>query len=472
MSGAPAVRVLLVEDNAVLRRAIATALRERWPEVEEEDDGGRAIARLRDGAGEPFDAVVTDLRLPGADGNAVLRAARERDPSTAVVVMTAHGSVEAAVGAMKLGAFDFLQKPFDLEQLEMHVARAVEHARLGREVRALRAERAAGLAPPAIVGSSPALGAALDLARRAAPSRSTVLVTGETGTGKELLAALVHASSPRSTQPFVKVNCAALPQTLLESELFGHERGAFTGADRLRIGRFEQADGGTLLLDEIGDLSVATQAKLLRVLQEQELHRLGGRRPIRIDVRIVAATNRELERDVEAGRFREDLYFRLHVIRIHLPPLRERPEDLLALADHFLAQFAHDFGRPGARFTDAARERIAGYPWPGNVRELRNAVERALLLSDGSRIDARAFGLPEERARPAPAAPVLSLAEMERSAVLEALRSANHVQRRAAGLLGISPRKLNYLIRKLAITHPSWRRNRSVAGVRAGPRLN
>jgi DNA-binding NtrC family response regulator len=480
-----AVRVLVVEDSAALRRGIATALRERWPEVDEEEHGGRAVDRLRDPSAEPYDAILTDLRLPGADGVAVLRAARERDATTAVLMMTAHGSVETAVEAMKLGAFDFLQKPFDLEQLEMHVVRAVEHARLRREVTALRAERVPGFAPENIVGTSPALREALDLGRRVAPSRSTVLVTGETGTGKELLAGLIHACSPRAPHPFVKVNCAALPETLLESELFGHERGAFTGADRLRVGRFEQADGGTLLLDEVGDLSAATQAKLLRVLQEQEFQRLGGRHPIRTDVRIVAATNRNLEREVEARRFREDLYFRLNVIRIHLPPLRERPEDLLALAEHFLARFARELGRPRKGFTADASARIVAHAWPGNVRELRNAVERAVLLADGPEVDGQHFGLsgqpafasppgpglrlrveaqrpPASPASPASPSP-LSLDEMERNLVLEALQRTGHVQKDAAKLLGVSRRKLNYMIQKLAITHPSWRRNRTVA---------
>jgi two-component system response regulator HydG len=467
-----AVRVLLVEDNAVLRRGIATALRERFPDVEEEDNGDRAVARLRDASLEPFDAIVTDLRLPGADGVEVLRAARERDQSTAVLLMTAHGSVETAVEAMKLGAFDFLQKPFDLDQLELRITRAVEHVRLRREVTQLRAERVAGYAAENIVGSSEALREALDLARRVAPTRSTVLVTGETGTGKELIAGLIHASSPRAAQPFVKMNCAALPETLLESELFGHERGAFTGADRLRVGRFEQADGGTILLDEVGDLSAATQSKLLRVLQEQEFHRLGGREPIRTDVRIVAATNRLLESEVEAGRFREDLYFRLNVIRIHLPPLRERQEDLLALADHFLARFARELGRPRTGFSPAARARIASHGWPGNVRELRNAVERAVLLADGLHVDARHFGPEEVRIRVpeqrpvAPASPSLSLQETQRNLVLEALRRTGHVQKDAAKLLGVSRRKLNYMIQRLAITHPSWRRNRDEASAR------
>jgi transcriptional regulator with GAF, ATPase, and Fis domain len=335
----------------------------------------------------------------------------------------------------------------------------------------LHAEPEADYAPEKIVGSSPALREALELARRVAPSRSTVLTTGETGTGKELLAGLIHAGSPRAGHAFVKVSCAALPETLLESELFGHERGAFTGADRMRVGRFEQADGGTLLLDEVGDLSATTQAKLLRVLQEQEFHRLGGRLPIRTDVRIVAATNRQLEREVEAGRFRADLYFRLNVIRIHLPPLRERPEDLLLLAEHFLAHFARELERPAVGLSQAARERIVTHAWPGNVRELRNAMERALLLCDGRDVDACHLGLlgtalwlhPPPMRAPAPEPGTLSLEEMERSLVVEALCRTGHVQKQAAKLLGVSPRKLNYMIQKLAITHPGWRRNRSLA---------
>ena len=346
---------------------------------------------------------------------------------------------------------------------------SVSHAARIFVVKDLCDEPEAGYASEKIVGSSPALREALELARRVAPSRSTVLTTGETGTGKELLAGLIHSGSPRAGQAFVKVSCAALPETLLESELFGHERGAFTGADRLRVGRFEQADGGTLLLDEVGDLSATTQAKLLRVLQEQEFHRLGGRLPIRTDVRIVAATNRQLEREVEAGRFREDLYFRLNVIRIHLPPLRERPEDLLVLAEHFLAHFARELGRPEVGLSQQARERIVAHTWPGNVRELRNAMERALLLCDGHNVDACDLGLlgtalwlqPPALRAPVPERETLSLEEMERSLVVEALCRTGHVQKQAAKLLGVSPRKLNYMIQKLAITHPGWRRNRS-----------
>ena len=300
-----------------------------------------------------------------------------------------------------------------------------------------------------------------------------MLLTGETGTGKELVAGLIHAGSPRAARPFVKVNCAALPETLLESELFGHERGAFTGADRQRAGRFEQADGGTLFLDEIGDMTPATQVKLLRVLQDGEFHRVGGNRPLRSDVRIIAATNHDLEQRVREGEFREDLYFRLHVIRVHLPPLRERGADVEALARHFLEQFARELGRPRVRFEADAIARIRAHAWPGNVRELRNAVERAVLLSDGEEIHAEHVGLAAGAASGwHPELPVggLALSEVERAVVLEALRRARFVQKDAAALLRVSRRKLNYMIRRLGITHPTWRRNRSDSAPRAGAR--
>jgi DNA-binding NtrC family response regulator len=444
----------VVEDAASLRRAVVAALRERFVTVDEEPDGERALSRLRDETLPPYDLVVTDLRLPGADGLEVLRAARSRHPGGAVVVITAFSSVEAAVRAMQLGASDFLPKPFALEELEARVERAARQARLGRDVR--------GTAPDLeeIVGESPALRAALDLARRVAPLRSTVLVTGETGTGKELVAGAVHLLSPRAAGPFVKVNCAALPETLLESELFGHERGAFTGAERTRIGRFEQANRGTLFLDEIGDMSPATQAKLLRVLQHQEFHRLGGTRPLRTDARIVAATNRNLEEAIAAGGFRQDLYFRLNVIGIHLPPLRERPEDVLALAEHFRARMAAEIGRPLGGFSEGALQRLRGHDWPGNVRELRNVVERAVLMSEGGCIQHVDLGPVERAPGPGPLED-LTLEEAERQLVLAALERSHFVQKDAAAHLGVSRRKLNYKIRRLGITHPSWRRNRS-----------
>ena len=467
MTGAGS-RILIVEDNDTLRRGIERALRETWPCVEAVASGDLALDRLRDRRAEAFDVVVTDLRLPGADGVAVLRAARERDANTCVVVMTAYGSVESAVEAMRLGAFDFVQKPLELEQIELRVARAVEHRRLLGEVSELRAERAARETGEVIVGDSPALRAAMDLARRVAPTRSTVLITGETGTGKELIAGLIHGASPRASAPFVKVNCAALPETLLESELFGHERGAFTGADRERVGRFEQASGGTLLLDEIGDMSPATQAKLLRVLQDQEFQRLGGTRTLRTDARIVAATNQDLEEKLRDGRFRDDLFFRLNVIRIELSPLRERPEDLIALAHHFLRRFADGLGRPLRGFSEPALERIRAHPWRGNVRELHNAIERAALMAEGPRIesgDLSLFGerFPSDADGWLPKLPPdgVSLREVERQLVLEALRRTGYVQKAAAALLGVSRRKLNYMIQRMGITHASWRRNRA-----------
>ncbi|MEE9609127.1 MAG: sigma 54-interacting transcriptional regulator [Myxococcota bacterium] len=323
-----------------------------------------------------------------------------------------------------------------------------------------------------IVCRSPALRSVLDLARRVAPTRSTVLISGETGTGKELIAGLIHTASPRARRPLVKVNCAALPETLLESELFGHERGAFTGADRQRVGRFEEASGGTLFLDEIGDMSAATQAKLLRVLENQEFHRLGGTVILRTDARIVSATNQDLEAKIRTGRFREDLFFRLNVIRIHLAPLRERPEDLAALAQHMLRRSARELQRPVRDFSRPALERIHAHHWPGNVRELQNAIERAVLMAEGPAIAAEDLSLfansPDDPGAWRPELPPegVSLPEVERRLVLEALRRAGHVQKDAARRLGVSRRKLNYMIGRMGITHASWRRNRSAMAPR------
>jgi two-component system response regulator HydG len=462
-------RLLVVEDNDTLRRGIARGLAEGFGPVEEVADGAAALARLRDPAHPPFDVVVTDLRLPGAGGLDVLDAARARDPRSAVILMTAYGTIETAVEAMRRGAFDFVQKPFELEQLELRVARALEHGRLVHEVTRLRAERAARFAPENLVGASPAFAAAIDLARRAAPSRSTVLVTGETGTGKELVAGLIHGLSPRADGPFVKVNCAALPETLLESELFGHERGAFTGAERTRIGRFEQAHGGTLFLDEIGDMAAPTQAKLLRVLQDGEFFRLGAARALHADVRIVAATNQDLQVALREGRFREDLFFRLNVIRVHLPPLRERPDDVERLAVHFAEQFARELGRAPRPLAAAARARLRAHAWPGNVRELRNVIERVVLLAEGERLEAEDIELPAA-AGPGGEPPGIelppqgiALRTVERELVLAALRRTGYVQKDAAALLRVSRRKLNYMIRRMGITHASWRRNRGPA---------
>jgi DNA-binding NtrC family response regulator len=460
-----AARILVVEDHAPLRRGMAVALREAWGHADEEGDGAAAVRRLADPGHEPYDVVVTDLRLPGADGLAVLEAARARDERTSVLLLTAFGSIDAAVHAMRSGAFDFLEKPLDLDQLDLRVGRAIEHRRLLAEVSELRAERAGRRAEASIVAISGAMRAAVEIARRVAPTRANVLLTGETGTGKELFAGLIHEASSRGAHPLVKVNCAALPETLLESELFGHERGAFTGADRRRIGRFEEASGGTLFLDEVGELSPAIQAKLLRVLQDQEFHRLGGTQTLRTDARLVAATNVDLEAQVRHGRFREDLYFRLDVIRIHLPPLRERPEDVLELAHRFQREIGGD-DRPRG-FDPDAMTRLRAHRWPGNVRELRNAIERASLLARGPRIRAADLALtePDLLADPETWRPELpprgwTLRDWERALVEEALRRSGYVQKDACRLLGISRRKLNYMIRSMGITHGRWRRNR------------
>jgi DNA-binding NtrC family response regulator len=458
--------LLVVEDNATLRRAIVRALAGRCERIEEAEDCAAARERIAR-ADDAFSVVITDLRLPDGSGLEVLRAARARDTRSAVVLMTAHGSVEAAVEAMREGAVDFLQKPFELAELEARAQRAASHARLVGEVAELRAERGARQSRGALIGRHPGFVAAIELAQRVAPTRATVLITGQTGTGKELIAGLVHTASPRAEGPFVKVNCAALPETLLESELFGHERGAFTSADRQRVGRFEQASGGTLFLDEIGDVSLATQAKLLRVLQDQEFHRLGGTRSLRTDARVVAATNKDLRRAIAAGEFREDLYFRVNVITIELPSLRERADDVDALAQHFLAEFAAELGRPRSGFSAAALARIRAHDWPGNVRELRNVIERAVLMGDGPGVEAGELAIGPSLAaqgrgswRPQLPPAGLALDDAVQALVLEALERSGWVQKEAADWLRISRRKLNYMIQRMGITHATWRRNR------------
>ncbi len=463
----PETRLLVVEDNRALRVGMARALAERFDVVDVEDRGDAALARLRDTGVEPYDVIVTDLRMPGADGQAVLRAAQERSSRTAVILVTAFASIDAAVAAMKHGAFDFVEKPFPLDELDARVVKALGHARLVGEVTTLRASLSAGRSADQIVGRSAALAVAVELAQRVAPMRSTVLLTGETGTGKELVAGLIHQSSTRAAGPFVKVNCAALPETLLESELFGHEKGAFTSADRVRIGRFEQANGGTLFLDEVGDLSLATQAKLLRALQDQEFQRLGGTRALRTDARIVAATNRDLERAIAQRRLPRGSL--LPAQRHHHPaaaaaraPRRHR------VAGAALSRAVRPRARPPAQRLLAGRARrvCSRTLGPGNVRELRNAIERAVLLSEGVRVEATdlRFGSASNSLagdwRPSLPAAGVSMDEIERAVVIEALERHAFVQKEAAAWLGISRRKLNYMIQKMRLTHPSWRRNR------------
>ncbi len=412
--------LLVVEDRDSLRRLLQRALEAEGYEVTAVASGEDAIARLRVKA---FDLVVSDLKLPGASGLDVLRAARSCHPAPPVLVMTAYGTVGVAVEAMKLGALDFLEKPLEIEELSARVKAALG----GTEPPFFSVPGG-----PAILGTHPRLRAALKLLERVAATESTVLLLGESGTGKELFARALHALSPRRSGPFVAVNCAAIPETLIENELFGHERGAFTGADRRQPGRFEQAAHGTLLLDEVGELPQAVQSKVLRVLEERTFERVGGSATQRADVRLVAATNRDLKAMVEEGTFRSDLYFRLDVFPIELPPLRDRASDVATLAPHLLAASAARHRLELPALAPDALELLSAQPWPGNVRELANVLERAVILSAGGRLDAAAIR------------PLLSAAsnEDELFRLRQALQTANGDKSEAARLLGMSYRTL------------------------------
>jgi Nif-specific regulatory protein len=382
--------------------------------------------------------------------------------------MTAFGSVNTAVEAMKIGAFDYVQKPFEIEEMEVKIEKALEVKRVKTDLEYLRGTQQDLYDFDKIVGSSPALQRVLDIVKKVAKSNTTVLIRGETGTGKELIAGAIHHNSLRNSRNFVKVNCAALQENLLESELFGHEKGAFTGADKQRIGRFEQADGGTLFLDEIGDMSPSTQAKILRVLQEHEFERLGGTRTLRVDVRLIAATNRDLPSMVQAGQFREDLYYRLNVVSIEMPPLRERKDDIVPLANSFLRRFAGELKKKIDGLEPEAQKLLMRYNWPGNIRELENTVERAILLAEGRAIastDLRlgevptAGGSMRDHAAVVKIPPTgIPLEDIERHALIEALKMSNWVQKDAAELLDISPRVMNYKIKTLGIEFPRGRR--------------
>jgi DNA-binding NtrC family response regulator len=371
--------ILIVEDRESLRTMLRETLEAAGHTVDEAEDAAVAIEKVRS---RRYLLVLSDLKLPRGDGHGVLKAAREADPDVPVLVMTAYGTVEDAVAAMKAGAFDFLSKPVDTEHLLLLVERALERRRLYHENTVLRHEFADRLGFPRIIGESPALGEVGQQVQRAAASDATVLLQGESGTGKELFARAVHHLSPRKSGPFIAINCAAIPDTLLENELFGHEKGAYTGAVSAKSGRVEMADHGTLFLDEIGDVAPSVQAKLLRVLQEHAFERVGGTRTIEVDIRVVAATNQDLRRRVAEKRFREDLFFRLSVVPITVPPLRDRTEDIPLLVESFLERFRRELARPGLSVAPEALEAMADYAWPGNVRELENCIERAAIVSD------------------------------------------------------------------------------------------
>jgi Nif-specific regulatory protein len=457
-------RILVADDHDALRRGLVRGLTEAGHEVDEASNGNAAIERLHE---TYFDVVLSDLKMGGSDGLDVLRTTKALHPTTAVILMTAFGSVTTAVEAMKIGAFDYVQKPFEIEEMEVKIEKALEVKRMKNELDYLRHNQQDIYEFDKIIGSSQALQRVLDMVKKVAKSNTTCLIRGETGTGKELIAGAIHHNSLRTSRNFVKVNCAALQENLLESELFGHEKGAFTGADKQRIGRFEQADGGTLFLDEIGDMSPNTQAKILRVLQEHEFERLGGTRTLRVDVRLIAATNRDLSAMVQAGRFREDLYYRLNVVSIEMPPLRERKDDIVPLAGFFIRRFAGELKKKMDGIEPDAQRQLMRYNWPGNIRELENTIERAMLMAEGHVIAANDLRLGElptaggarDQASVVKIPPTgIPLEDIERHALVEALKMSNWVQKDAAELLSISPRVMNYKIKTLGIEFPRGRR--------------
>ena len=449
----PNATILVVDDEPLIRWSLSERLKSDGYDVVEAETGAAALDKLQAGV----DLVLLDYKLPDTDGVTVLRKIKEFEPDILVILLTAFASVETAVEAMKLGAYHFANKPFNLDDVAAHVERALETTRLRREVRQYRANAARPYSLHSIVGASPAITTLRQLVARVASSpASTVLLTGESGTGKDLVAKVIHYASERASRPFMNITCSALPEQLLESELFGHERGAFTDARLQKRGLLETADGGTVFLDEIGEMVPALQAKLLRFLEEKSFKRVGGASDIRVDVRVIAATNRNLEEEVAKGRFRSDLFYRLNVLPIVIPPLRNHPEDIPLLVEYFIDGFNTEFRKRVLGASAAAYGVLQRYGWPGNVRELRNVVERAMLLSDADRLEARDFaGLLSAAARPddfeLPAGGV-DLEQLERSLVIQALRRANGNQTRAATLLGLNRDQIRYRIEKFGLS--------------------
>ena len=448
--------LLLVEDKNELRAMLRKALERNGHSVDEATDGSAAIQKLRN---RRYQMVLTDLKMPGASGLDVLRESKQADATIPVILLTAFGSVDEAVSAMKEGAFDFIQKPIDLDHLKLLVERATRQQELLRENLILREEFASRYGFPRIVGESPAMRAVSHQLQKVAATEATVLLLGESGTGKELFARAIHHISDRREQPFIALNCAAIPENLVENELFGHEKGAFTGAGNRKVGKIEMAQRGTLFLDEIGELPLASQAKLLRVLEERRFERVGGTQPIDVDVRIVTATNRDLEKRIREKLFREDLYFRISAVPITIPPLRNRGDDLDILADHFLERFCRDLGKSQLTLSQEARHRLREYSWPGNVRELQNAIERAVILADGSEIthellvckpasvnteNAPANLVPETFSWEGSFDEVTARAQLhvERVLLENALKDSRWNKTRAAEKLGITPKTL------------------------------
>lgn len=445
-------RVLVVDDDTAHRTMLRTLVGGWGYDIVDADDGEAAIAAVQ---AQPVDLVLMDIRMVRVSGLEALEQIKTINPAIPIVLMTAYASVEMAVDALKKGAYDYLIKPLDFDKLRLTLKRALEHIRLKAENRQLKKQLETGFQSQDIIGSSPAMVRLMETVAQVAASEATVMVTGESGAGKELVAAAIHHNSPRKAGPFVKVNCAAITETLLESELFGHEKGAFTGADRRKEGRFVQADGGSLFLDEVGEMPVSMQVKLLRVLQERELTRVGGEQMISVDVRLIVATNQDLARMVSAGTFREDLYYRLNVVELRTPPLRDRREDIPLLAAHFLARFSEKNRKAVERFSPRAMDLLIRHPWPGNVRELMNTIERAVVLSRSACLDEDDVAALAQRSPEVDAAlsggvfPAdVPLERIEQEAIVNTLASAKGNKSEAARRLGITRKTLREKLKK------------------------
>jgi DNA-binding NtrC family response regulator len=437
-------RILVVDDEVNARTALAELLRDEGLDVETAADAFKALGKYESFAPH---IVVTDLRMPGMDGIELVKKLRAFEDGVGIVVMTAYGEVTTAVAAMRAGAADYLTKPLDFEELLVVVDHVLEHQQLAREARQLRQRVRDRVAPDNIVGTAPPMQRVFQVVDQVAPSKATVLITGESGTGKELVANAIHQRSPRVARPFIKLHCAALAESLLESELFGHEKGSFTGALARKDGRFSLADGGTLFLDEIGEISPSIQVKLLRFLQEHEFERVGGTQTLRVDVRVIAATNRHLPEEIAKGRFREDLYYRLNVVALEMPPLRERRADIPALVKFFVDRYAKENAKAIDGSTPEALELLMNHGWPGNVRELENAIERAIVLSPGPSIEPKHLPSSVRPVAPPsgmPPIPGSTMADIERYAILETLKITGGSTSRAAEMLGISTRTIQY----------------------------
>ena len=452
-------RILIVDDEAKMLRVLELQLQTAGYAVAKAESAEIGL-KLLDGAeedGQPYALAVTDLRLPGMDGLSFLREARARQPTLPVIVMTAFGTIETAVEAMKQGASDYLLKPFSLEDMMITIDKVLELHALRRENKELKQELTRRYEFEQIIGHSEKMRDVFETAERVAATRATVLLGGESGTGKGMLARAIHQQSPRRDAPFVKITCSAIPENLMESELFGYEKGAFTGAMRLHEGKFEQADGGTAFLDEIGDVPPPVQVKLLRVLQEREFERLGGSKTIEVDVRIIAATNQDLRVALEQGAFREDLYYRLNVVPINLPPLRERKEDIPELVNHFLQRFAEDTGDRVSGVSPQALDKMRGYHWPGNVRELENIIQRAMVLAKGDVIETDDIQLDGAAGSTLPAGAIpflpdgMTLEKYEQELIREAMKRSDSNKSQAARLLGLTRNALRYRLSQMGL---------------------